>query len=533
MRGDVLLVCLFTVALTVSPVAGAGALVGGSHATAGTAGASPHAGVGQQENPCTGTVTDHPDSTTLFTIQGARGSNKTTTMLVSVAPDGTVGVYDVSADNRRWAYDVEPLANGNLLLSTTRPGVSYVDEVDPYSGERVGAVRFGDVFDSHDADLINGDEIVINDMSQEGDDGLVVYNLTRREVVWEYRFANHTDDFPKTGGGEYGGDWTHNNDVDVVDDGVFMVSVRNFDQVVAINRSTKEIEWRLGEDDNHSILNEQHNPDYIHSEDGNDAVLVADSQHDRVVEYERTDDGWNRTWVLEGGVLNDPRDADRLPNGNTLIADRYGDRIIEVTPEGDIVWEFYAPWQPYDAERVGTGDGSTEPTMKAAGHAGVHQLNGTSRPDKAAREDCYTYLLDVERTQLLPDDEQVAPAVGSDSAGDGGDGTDSDAGGLDSTTDADGSSDAGGTDGSTDDRPGSTDADTDSGSDGGAGSSGDGESGEGSLLGTPTPDGLDGSDGDDGNGLSGGLPTAVGALVAVLAVGGVLVWLRRSDGDGA
>ncbi len=35
--------------------------------------------------------------------------------------------------------------------------------------------------------------------------------------------------------------------------------------------------------------------------------------------------------------------ADRLPNGNTLITESIGGRVIEVTVEGEIVWEFYNP----------------------------------------------------------------------------------------------------------------------------------------------------------------------------------------------
>ena len=35
--------------------------------------------------------------------------------------------------------------------------------------------------------------------------------------------------------------------------------------------------------------------------------------------------------------------ADRLPNGNTLITDTINARAIEVTPEGEIVWEFLNP----------------------------------------------------------------------------------------------------------------------------------------------------------------------------------------------
>ncbi len=35
--------------------------------------------------------------------------------------------------------------------------------------------------------------------------------------------------------------------------------------------------------------------------------------------------------------------ADRLPNGNTLITEMVTGRVIEVTPEGDVVWEFVNP----------------------------------------------------------------------------------------------------------------------------------------------------------------------------------------------
>lgn len=36
-------------------------------------------------------------------------------------------------------------------------------------------------------------------------------------------------------------------------------------------------------------------------------------------------------------------DQERLANGNTLIAESNGGRIVEVTPEGDVVWEFINP----------------------------------------------------------------------------------------------------------------------------------------------------------------------------------------------
>jgi hypothetical protein len=362
-------------------------------------------------NPCVGTVTAEPDRTTLFSIQGARGGDKTDAMLVGVRPDGSVvGVHNGADRGKWWYYDVDPLANGNLLLSTTEPGVSIVEELDADTGRQVASRQLPSVFDSHDADLLDDGELLANDMSQDGDDRVVVYDLDRETVVWEYRFANHTDAFPENGGGEFGGDWTHNNDVEAIGDDVYMVSVRNFDTVAAIDRETKELVWRLGEDDNHTVLNEQHNPDYLGADPG-PTVLVADSLNDRVVEYTREDGVWNRTWTLRGGGLDEPRDADRLPNGNTLVADRRGHRILEVTPAGEVVWEFYAPWQPYDVERLGTGDESAGgPTSLETGTTGTVELTGSAGYGESRIESCYDFLVGVDAEGVVPASETPTPA---------------------------------------------------------------------------------------------------------------------------
>jgi len=37
------------------------------------------------------------------------------------------------------------------------------------------------------------------------------------------------------------------------------------------------------------------------------------------------------------------RQNQRLPNGNTLITESTQGRIFEVTPENEIVWEYYNP----------------------------------------------------------------------------------------------------------------------------------------------------------------------------------------------
>lgn len=169
------------------------------------------------------------------------------------------------------------------------------------------------------------------------------------------------DHFPKSAGDGYADDYTHLNDVDVVDNGSgVLLSPREFDRVLLIDKESKETRWTLGAEDEYSILHEQHNPTLLSS--APPTVLVADSGNDRVVEYTRRNDSWERTWTYSRN-LRWPRDADRLPNGNTLIVDTGNDRVLEVTPSGEIVNETEIAQAPYDAEIAGLGDEPQGPSM--------------------------------------------------------------------------------------------------------------------------------------------------------------------------
>ncbi len=446
------LVCLVAL-VAFAPV---GTVTTGPVGAVGTVEAASHAQSGP--NPCVGTVTDEPDRATVMSIQGARGGEKTDAMVVSFAPDGgIIGVHDASANGRWWAYDVDRLANGNFLVPTTQNRHVVVEEVDDETGEHVSVREFEGLHDTHDVDLINGDELLMNDMGDEHN-RVVVYNVTREAFVWEYRFDDHSEEFPRSAGGEYGKDWTHNNDVEEIEPGVFMVSLKNFNQVVAINRSTEEVVWKLGADSDTETLNLQHNPDYMVDDQGRPTVIVADSVNDRVAEYTREGDEWNLTWSLVGGGLNEPRDADRLPGGNTLVSDRRGDRLLEVTPTGEVVWEVYGPWQPYDAERLGTVDESSGPAMADAGVTGAHEMTGSATPDAADKEACYNYIQNVTSTRLVPEDDPGAVTAGGQGGGtgdaertggraDGGDGGDGATATTGTEDDSDGESALGTTEG--------------------------------------------------------------------------------------
>ena len=461
----------------------------------------------EASNPCVGTMRTAPGRPTLYSVQGIYRGNKTDNMVVGARSNGTiVGVHDDRAAGRWWTYDIDRLPSGNILTAGTKSRHTLIEEIDPVTGEHVSERPFENVKDAHDVDLINGDELLMNDKPNDGDgDRVLVYNLTRGEVTWSYYFRNHTDVWPRDGGDGVEDDWTHNNDVEQIREGVVMISVRNFDQVVAVDRSTKEVEWILGEDDNTSILHRQHNPDYLETEDGEPTVLVADSRNDRVVEYTREDGSWNRTWVLRGD-LDEPRDADRLPNGNTLVADRHSHRILEVTPDGEVVWEVYAPYQPYDVERLGTGDESSGPTMLDADATGAVEVSGSADPSASELRACYNYLRNHSSTRLVPADAPPPPDPGTDS------GTGTDSGGSDGEDgDAGNGSSGDGGDGESGDGSSGDGGDT---TDGGATDDGD----DGGLLGTPT---------DSSSGFGPGFGVATAAL-AVLGVFAALVVRRRA-----
>lgn len=311
------------------------------------------------------------------------------------------GVYAIDTDTREvvWSYrdcpdrcfDVDPLGNDTVLFvaktSDHKPweiGVNatynwHAIRMNWHTGEVID--EFAVPIETHDVDYLgDGRYAVANkvrtdgaeekwlreakangwiDESRETHSHLVyVYDRPADEIVWEYRFVEH---FPRSAGDGYDADYTHLNDVDVVDDGSSMlVSPREFDRVMLIDIDSKELEWTLGEEDDYGTLHEQHNPHLLSTDPP--TVLVSDSENDRIVEYRRENDEWTLTWEYRG-QLRWPRDADRLPNGNTLIVDSGGDRVIEVTPEKEIVWSVEIADAPYDAERLPYGDEPAGPPM--------------------------------------------------------------------------------------------------------------------------------------------------------------------------
>ncbi|WP_134668521.1 aryl-sulfate sulfotransferase [Halorussus marinus] len=324
--------------------------------------------------------------------------------LVALNPDGTVRYYD---DSHTRYWDVDPVRGTETTVEYSyadhrdaescpaadewTPSDYAVDEQtwDDYfevHGE-VGACTYngvervnlttGEVEDVwgqltpgkeasryHDVDRLNDTHLVVADIYL---DGVFAVNVSSGEIAWRWNASDAFD--PETTGGPFPDDWSHINDVEVLDDGRIMVSGRNFDRVVFLTADdhTLDADWTLGSEDDYEVIYEQHNPDFINGSNGGPAVVVADSENNRAIEYRRAGNDWTRSWVWRDARMQWVRDADRLPNGHTLLSDSNGNRVFEVDETGEIVWSLNVGF-PYEAERLGTGDESTGgPSARSAG----------------------------------------------------------------------------------------------------------------------------------------------------------------------
>jgi hypothetical protein len=265
---------------------------------------------------------------------------------------------------------------GALGSPCARTGFRHIDPSGSSSPEVISEYSFpvASLTNSevHGVDRIDNGTYVFTDMDAER-----IAIVDNGSQVWEWPASSFYEapDDPTSR------DWLHINDVDVIDEDRFLVSVRNANQLVVVERGHGVVEV-INADDGGSdssctvdgqlqdfdgdgdvrcgdpaVLDHQHNPQWL----GPGAVLVADSDNDRVVELHRTENGlWEPVWTVEsanGVALDWPRDADRLPNGNTLITDSLNKRVIEVDETGQAVWGIGTGSDiPYEADRLEIGE---------------------------------------------------------------------------------------------------------------------------------------------------------------------------------
>ena len=160
-------------------------------------------------------------------------------------------------------------------------------------------------------------------------------------------------------------DLTHLNDVEELSPamaphfrqfaaGDLLVSLRNLNLIMVVDPMTRKVKWyRAGP------WLDQHDPDFL----PNGKISVFSNNNDRTETGSKlggstivdVDPANGETRVRYGGVPNQGMFTDKrgkhqnLDNGNTLIVESDGGRIIEINWAGDIVWKFM---NRYDHDNV-------------------------------------------------------------------------------------------------------------------------------------------------------------------------------------
>jgi len=112
--------------------------------------------------------------------------------------------------------------------------------------------------------------------------------------------------------------------------------------------------WKKGQDDPKEVLRIL-NTLYKRNSDAT-VVMIFDNGINRPIEevtfsrvIELNPESKEIEWQYEALPKNDfyspaCSGAQRLPNGNTLICETMNGRIFEITPEGEIVWQYICPF---------------------------------------------------------------------------------------------------------------------------------------------------------------------------------------------
>lgn len=255
--------------------------------------------------------------------------------------------YEVTPDNEIvWHYqdiyhhhDAQWLDNGNLLYTAA----------SPLPAEIAARVLGGDVRKDGTDGVIQSD--IVKEVNRQG------------EVVWEWKVWEHLDpeDFPIHDIFDRR-HWPMINGLSETKDGLILMSLRTTSGVIAVSKATGKVAWHVGPD----IVAQQHTP--VELDNGN--ILVFDNgnlrkgatspystalefnPHTQTVEWLYKDSFPSAFFSPFMGS------AQRLANGNTFICESAFGRLFEITPDGQVVWEYVIPYfneYPKSLEKIIAG----------------------------------------------------------------------------------------------------------------------------------------------------------------------------------
>jgi hypothetical protein len=267
-----------------------------------------------------------PDKAWAGTTLLVDNHDRTTSRIIEVNMRGEIiWQYQIPASLKTYTnpgFDAELLENNNILYVLPGMGIFEIDR----AGKAVWSYLTVKV--SHDADrLPNGNTIFAFGNNDQKTDAQVTEVDPSGKIVWQWFAKDYYDKAPYNTISNEG--WTHTNAVTRLANGNTLISPRNFNVVVEVNPAGVPVAI-YGD----GVFVTQHDPVLL----SNGNLLVANQGHPHQALELNISTGEVVWKSLPADVTNIPvRDADRLPNGNTLVTG--STRIYEVTPKNEIVWE--------------------------------------------------------------------------------------------------------------------------------------------------------------------------------------------------
>ena len=155
--------------------------------------------------------------------------------------------------------------------------------------------------------------------------------------------------------------FSHVEDADRLDNGNTLITDYLLNTVIEVDKA-KTIVWQFSSLDGPFDAERLTNGNTLIADGNNGRVLEVDPAGNivwtyllnTVIEVDKA-----KTIVWQFSSLDGPFDAERLTNGNTLIADGNNGRVLEVDPAGNIVcivWTLTGVGRPLDVERLSNGN---------------------------------------------------------------------------------------------------------------------------------------------------------------------------------
>ena len=329
-------------------------------------------------------------------------------IVIFAAPDGVVYAVDTQGQVvKKWtspepntdlAY-TRPLPDGNLLgrIQRREPDgtLSETGGADIIEMTQAGRVvwKYADPVRilHHDQErMFNGNtlitcskEIRVPAISQTSlKDDCVIEVDGSGKIVWEWQTADHFDELglsaeaqaTVSAGREVKGgwDWAHVNAASPIPattghsdprfkPGNVMISYRNLNTIVVVDRESKKIVWKanmtIGQHNVHMLpagvpgtgnvlvfdnggIPPNANPQGAFARPNSRVLEINPLTMAIVSEYNAEKSG-RPIWTFFSHFISS---AQRQPNGNTLICEGANGRFFEVTPSGEIVWEYVNPF---------------------------------------------------------------------------------------------------------------------------------------------------------------------------------------------